>query len=134
MEREFAVVVLDVNPVQTERVEVGIESQIRAHALHDGDGAALAVADTTRPEMSPIPPQHRVDEGMAHVTEQLAVVGQARSELERQREHELPQWRCAGKHVLDEIRGGLGHASSEARWAKSQASTRERHDDALGAL
>jgi hypothetical protein len=53
MERELAVhvLVLVVDTVQTERVEMGIESQIRAHALHDGDGAALAVVDTTRREV-----------------------------------------------------------------------------------
>src|SRR5690606_25887384 len=59
VEAELAWLLLDVDPVQTERVEVGIESQIRAHALHCGDGTALAAAEPSRLEVSLMPAEYR---------------------------------------------------------------------------
>jgi hypothetical protein len=106
----------------------------RARALDCRYGATLATAEASRFEVSLIPAEHRVYERMAHGAEQLAVVGEACPELEGQREYEVPQWRLCGKHVLDEIRGGFGHSSAQARWTKPQTLTREADDDAFGAL
>jgi hypothetical protein len=36
--------------------------------------------------------------------------------------------------MLDEIRGGSGHSSSQARWTEPQTLTGEADDDALGAF
>src|SRR5690606_42143904 len=66
MKRELTVLVLDVDPIQSDGVEVGIESQIRAHALHGGNSATLASAETTCRQVTPVPAQHRVHERVAH--------------------------------------------------------------------
>ena len=86
MEDELARFVLEVDPVQSDGVKMGIQSQIRAHALHGGDSATLAAADPTCLEVTPVPAQRRVYKRMAYGAGQLAVVGESRSELERQRE------------------------------------------------
>lgn len=66
MEDELAVLVFDVDPVQSDGVEVGIESQIGRNALDCRYGAALAAAETPCRQVSPVPAEHRVDERVAH--------------------------------------------------------------------
>ena len=53
---------LQLVPTQTERVEMGIESQVGRNALHRGDDTALATGETTCFEASPIPAEYRVQE------------------------------------------------------------------------
>ena len=115
-------------------MEVGIQTQVGRKALHCGDGTTLASGETTCCEVSPVPAEHRVHERMAHRTEQLAVVGESRSELEGQRQHELSERCSLGQHVLDEICRGFSHSSSQTRWTKAQPLTGETDDDALGAF
>ena len=54
-----------------------------------GDGAARAAVDAALAQAAAVPAEHRVDEGAADGARELAVVGEPRPELERQRE------RCA---------------------------------------
>lgn len=61
---ELTELVLDIDAVQRERVEVGVESQVGRNALHDGDGTALGASETTCFEVSPVPGEHRVHERM----------------------------------------------------------------------
>ena len=77
------------------RATVRIEAQIRAHALHDRECTALTTSHAALTELPRVPTEHRVDEDAPDRTEERAIVGEAGSELERHRQHELPE-----RHVL----------------------------------
>ena len=125
VERQLAaLLVFGEHPIQRQRVEVRIQPQIARDPLHGGDRAALAALDAVRPEAASVEAEHRVDEGAAHRARELAVVGEPRPQLERQRQHPLAQRRSGRQDVLDEIRGRGGHASARTRWTEAAALAR----------
>jgi hypothetical protein len=86
-----------------------IQPEVGTDTLYDGDGAAPASADTAGAQRPRVPTKHRVDEHSADTAEKLAVVGQARSELEGYREHQLSERDVFGQDVVDEVGRALRH-------------------------
>lgn len=101
-------------------------------ALHDDDGAALRVLACARAQTPSIPAEYRIDEQPRDGAEELAVEAEPATELERKCQHPLPE-RHGRQHGLDEIRGGLTHATPEAGRAEATAFAAERHEVLLDA-
>ena len=119
-----------VDAVEQKRVEVDVQVQRVAEALHEGDGSAMPARD--RPLLPGAAPQRREDaahEDVEHVAHERRVVGKPVAERKGQREHPLPH-RHLGQHAIDEMRSGVGHAAPAARRAEAAALAREG-DDAI---
>jgi len=119
-----------VDAVEQQRVEVDVQVQRVAEALHEGDGSAMPARD--RPLLPGAAPQRREDaahEDVEHVAHERRVVGKPVAERKGQREHPLPH-RHLGQHAIDEMRSGVGHAAPAARRAEAAALAREG-DDAI---
>ena len=80
--------------VEQDGVPVWIESHVSRSSLHDTNGAALAFDAELVLEPAPVVTEHRVDEDPTDGAEQPAVVGEPRTQLERDGEDELPERRC----------------------------------------
>jgi hypothetical protein len=78
--------------------------------------------------------EHRVDEDPTHGAEQFAVVVQPIPKRMRQRQYPLPQWHGTRQHVINQVGRALAHPSTEARWIRASAFTRESDQPALAAL
>ncbi|MBK7585799.1 MAG: hypothetical protein IPI67_37135 [Myxococcales bacterium] len=120
--------------VQSECVEMGIQSEVRADALHRGDGAALAALDAAVAHLVAIPAQHGVHERAAHGSKQLGVVREPRAQLERQRQDELPERGVIWQNVIHEVGGARRHAPAQASRAKGAPLARKRHGLLLPAI
>jgi hypothetical protein len=116
-----------VDAVDDEHVQVDVEVQRRAESLDEGDGSgagagAHAQSGATGEEGGDCP----VDDG-----KDLGEDRGARREQEPQRvgerHHPLAD-RLLGQDVVDEMRGGLGHAACAAARAEAAAFATERHE------
>jgi len=131
MEAQTSFRIARVDTVENERMEVDVQVQRIAEALHEGDGAALHRAPV--PGEARPPPQRGEDgahEEAEHRTRERAVEGQAVAQSEGQREHPLP-YGDLGQHAVHQLRRGVGHAAPPARGTEPPALAREG-DDALG--
>ena len=90
-------------------------AQVARDALHGGDGAALAALDAARLRCGGGTSRAPSRRTRGTRRRELAVVGEPRAQLERQRQHPLAQRRSGRQHVLDEIGGGGRHAPAGSR-------------------
>jgi hypothetical protein len=86
-------VIGQIHPIQEQQVEVHVQVQRRAEALHQ---------------------RYRAE----HQRQRTRMGRQQKPQRVRQRQHPLPQ-RMLGQHLIGQPRGGLGHASCAARRAES---------------
>jgi hypothetical protein len=125
--------VLHVRAVEEEHMEMGMELEVGARALHHDDSATLPVARSLLPQPLTVEAEHRDHGDARHGSEQRAVVRETLSPREREGEHPLPQ-RHLGQHTLHEVGGGRGHAPAGARRAKSATLAGKGHKTPLVAL
>jgi hypothetical protein len=115
-------------------MEVRIQTHIRRTPLHDRDRSALSRAGAPDvAQRAAVEAEHGVDEDPADRAEQLAVVGEPGSKLERHGEHELPE-RHARQNVVHQVGGGLCHAPARARRTESAALAGKGDELLLAAL
>jgi hypothetical protein len=113
-----------VDAVQGEGVEVEVQIERRAElpeTLDEGDGTALLGPEIPlRSRTSSKLCEQGADEGAEHGARDRCVVGTAVPEQIGQCEHPLPN-RYPGQHAIDEMRGGVRHATPAARRAEAAA-------------
>jgi hypothetical protein len=96
--------------------------------------AALAATDALLAALACLEAEHPVDENAGHAANELAVVRDARSELEQQRENVLSKRHAVGQHVVHQVCGGLCHAPTQARRAEPAPTAAERDELVLNAV
>ena len=116
--------------VEDERMKVHVEIQRAPEALDGGDGAAPTVRDAalTRPAAVEAQESARVDR--EHGATEPMIPGEQVAQAMREAQHPLPD-RDGRQHVVDEMRGALGHAPAAAARADGARLARKRHE-ALG--
>ena len=114
------------HPVEPERVKVDVEFEPAPEALHDGDGAALPIQDTSTPAAPTVPGEHRADEHAQHRAAEGVVDRQAVAQAVRHGEHPLADG-DGRQHRLDEVCRLLGHAPAATARADGPRFTGERH-------
>jgi hypothetical protein len=75
--------------------------------------------------------EHAVGKEARDSAEQVAVVGDASARLERQGENPLPEWRATTQDVIDPVRRGLHHRSTQTRRTPRASLARKRDQDLL---
>ncbi len=108
-----------VDAIEDERVEVEVQIQRVAEALHEGDGAALAAREP--PLLSRSAPERgedRAHEDGEDQARKARVVGEAVAERKGQREHPLAHGHL-GQHAVDEMGGRVGHAPAATGGAEA---------------
>ena len=135
VEDEVPVIGFDEDAIEGDEVEVGVQSQIGAYALHGSDRAALAFAHTLEiAHRAAVEPEHAAGEQSRDPAEQLSVVGDASAELEWQGQNPLPQGCTKRQDVIDPVRCGLGHGSAQARRAPRASLARKRDQELRATL
>ncbi len=117
--------VLQEHPVGHQRVEVGIEVEDAAEALHEGHGADLAVVQSQPPGTQPHPGRHGPQKGPQHQALEGPVGGQQVAHLPGERQHPLAV-ACLGQHPIHQVRSRVRRPARPAGWAQSPLA-RERH-------
>ncbi len=119
-----------VDTVEYQRVEVDVEVERIAEALHEGDGAAVPTRDRPLPPgAAPQRAEHGLHEDREHVAHERRVVGKPVAQCEGQREHPLAHGDL-GQHAIGQMCGGVGHPAAAARGTETAALAREG-DDAI---
>lgn len=119
--------------VQHERVEVDVQVEGAAEALHADDGPRAAVRDAV-PVAGPTAQgvQHGGDEEGAQIPAQLPVERHREAQRERQREHPLAHG-DARQHAIEKVRRGVRHAPAAAGRADAAPLARERDEQVVPA-
>ncbi len=128
MEAQRAVRTPLVDAVEEQRVEVDVQVQRVAEALHEGDRAALAA------DHAPLPARTSAEGGedsphedTQHGARERSIVGKAVAQPERKREHPLSHGHL-GEDAVYQVCGRVGHASAATRRAEAPALAREGDD------
>jgi len=101
-----------VDAIEHERMEMEVEIQGIAEALHERDGAAMRVAAASaQTRSSSQGGEDGAHEEAEHRARKRAVVGHAVAQREGQREHPLPHGDL-GQHAVHEVSRGVGHAAA----------------------
>ena len=115
------------HPVRHERVEVDIQIEGAAEALHDRHGAAPAVGDAVTSGATPQEPEHRTQCDAGHGPTQLVIPRQQVPQPMRQAEDPLSN-RHVREDMIDEMRRPLSHAPVATPRAEPAAVAREGHE------
>jgi hypothetical protein len=113
-------------------MEVDVQVQRIAEALHEGDGAALEAPAAIDAEPGP-PPQRGKDaaeEALEHLARERGP-GEAIAQGKGQGEHPLPDG-YPRHDAVHQVRRGVGHAASPARGTEAAPFARERHQTLAG--
>jgi hypothetical protein len=102
-----------------------VEVQRRPKSLDRRDSTTADAATLGSPALER---QQGTDEDSEHGATELVVPGERVAEAVRQREHPLADGKPA-QHVVDQVRGEIGHAPPTARRAKPPPLARERNQD-----
>jgi hypothetical protein len=119
-----------VGSIEEDRMDVGVELEVRRRALERHHGAAAPSATEVPLQPLLVETQHHPDEDARERRQERTVVAETLSPRERHREHPLPQ-RDRRQHVLDEVRRGRAHLPPETRRAEPAALAAERHQPRL---
>ena len=124
-------VLADADAIESQAVQVHVESQARVEALYKGDDAAVSLLDATEAEQVLGPQAQRATElaheGAQHRSAQLAVVAAQVAQPPRQRADPLANPHL-GQHVLHQVHGRVRHAATKAGRTEAASFTRERHE------
>ncbi len=121
------------DPIEDERVEVDVEIESAAEALHDVDGTGPSVAESLFLASAAQESQDRAEKEGAHGGAELWVVGQKKPDPKGKREDPLADGH-ARQDPVDEVGGGIGHASAAARRAETASFARERDESVFAAV
>jgi GGDEF domain-containing protein len=83
-----------------EHVKVDVQLQRRAEALHEGDGAAGRLAQSTSPHAPPLPGKQHAQTRLQHRCDQVRPSAHREADGNGEREHPLPV-RRTGQHAVD---------------------------------
>src|SRR5262245_34374160 len=111
-------------------MEVGIEVEGAAEALHEGHRSCQAVADAEGAAALSLPGEDGTQEDSEDAAEEGSIDRQAETQRPGQREHPLSVGRF-GQEIIDEAGGGVGHAARHA--ARTQAAFAAEGDEAFEA-
>ena len=135
-ELELALLVADVDAVESQRVVVHVEPQRTVGPLDEGDGTDEGVVDRAQAKRALGPPPQRAaeraDERAQHVGAELAVVAERGAQAPGQRADPLADGDL-GQDLVDEVGGDVGHAAPEAGGAEAATSTGERDHELVAA-
>ena len=107
-------------------MEVDVRVERPPESLHDGDGAATPVGDPSVPRLAPQKTEDRAHGSPHHGAAEGVIPGQPVTEAVRQTEHPLPHGHPR-EHMVDEMRGSLGHAPPPTARAETPPVTRKGH-------
>jgi hypothetical protein len=123
-----AVAGLDKHAIGDQEVEVNVQIDQTAEALHEGDGAGLGRSEAARTRDPPLPYRHRADDQAADPAGPRRLAGQAQPQGLGQREHPLAI-RRAGQHAVEQMRRRVCHAACCAGRTDASAFAREGNQD-----
>ena len=106
-------------------VPVGVPE--RAEALGDGARTGVAAADAGAARAAAMVREHDAHERAEDRGGEPRIPEQPEAQVTRQRQRPLPVARRRRQDMVDEVRGGLGHAPAVARGAQPARLTRPRH-------
>jgi hypothetical protein len=113
--------------VEDERVQVDVEIECPAEALHDDDGAAPRLPQPTRLGPRPQVALYRAEQHAGHCGAQVVAPGQGVADARRQGEHPLSDG-YLGPDVIHEVRRALRHATPATGGTEPAALAREGHE------
>ncbi len=123
-----------IDAVERQRVEVDVQVERVAEALHEGDRAAAAVHDSeVLARATAQGPEDRAHVKREDGAAQAGVIRHPQAQRPGQREHPLANGDL-GQEAVDEVRSRVGHAASDARRAAAAALAREGHEPVDAAL
>jgi hypothetical protein len=105
--------ILREHAVQHERVQVDIEIQRTAEALHDRHRAIAAIRDALSPGAASQEPEHHPQRDADDSATQRVIPGEQVAQPMRQAQDPLSD-RHIRQHVIDQMRRSLGHAAAAA--------------------
>ena len=120
--------------VQYQRVKVHVQIERRAESLRHGDGARTTVGDALAPGAAAKPAQHSADIHGANVAAQVTIEGRQEAHREWERQHPLTDRRRGRQDAVDEMRGGVGHATTATRRTDTAPLARKGDQGVLAAL
>ena len=112
-------------PVQHERVNVHVQIQGRAEALDDGHRTAATIHHTSPMGLATQPAEHGPQLDRDHGPAERVVPRQQVTKTRRQGQHPLANG-YVWKHVIDQVRGPIRHASPPTTRAEPAALAGER--------
>jgi hypothetical protein len=118
--------------VRDEGMEVDVEIQVPAEALHPGHRAALA-PDALAPRPPALPGEHRPEEDAEHLAEQGGVACQQEADPPGQAQDPLPVG-SSRQHPVDQVRRSLMHPSGRARRTDAAILARQRDQHLVPAV
>src|SRR5439155_11054805 len=133
VELQGAALGLGEDPVEHERVEVDVQVQPTPEALDHGDGASLRALQAAPACAAAVVAEDRPDVHRQYRAAEPVVPGDEVPEAMGHCENPLPHG-YARQHLVHEVRGLLGHASTAAAWAEAPPLARERHEPFVGAV
>jgi len=114
MEAERPLRLADEHAVEDERVEMEVRVQGAAKALHARHHAGLSTDETLAARGAPVRAAERSHEHVQHRATEPVVVREPVAEAVRDGQYPLANGDIGGEHVIDEMRGALGHAPPAA--------------------
>ena len=113
-ENDFALLIDDVDAVQRQGMEVGIETEGVTEALHEADGAAAGLP-VRGGNAGPAADRgkHRAHKDLQNVADQRRVISEAIAKGKGKRQHPLPH-RHFGEDTIHEMGGSVGHPPAAA--------------------
>jgi hypothetical protein len=117
---------LDIHSVEDQRMHVDVQIQRGPEALQDGHRASTPLWGAGTPGAPPERPEHDADEYAAHRPAEIVVPRQQVAETVRQTQLPLSDGH-GRKHVVDQVRGALGHAPAATTGAHRAAFARKRN-------
>ena len=115
---------VEIGPVERERVEVKVQVERGAEALEEGDGPALCGPGGLRGQVAPRASanagEERSDEGAQDIGGELGVVGAAVPERVGEGQDPLSDGNT-GEDPVDEVGCGVGHGAALARGTNAAA-------------
>ena len=127
VELQGAALGLGEDPVEHERVEVDVQVQPTPEALDHGHGASLRALQAAPACAAAVVAEDRPDIHRQYRAAEPVVPGEEVPEAMGHCENPLPHG-YARQHLVHEVRGLLGHASTAAAWAEAPPLARERHE------
>ena len=121
-----------IHPVEHETMQVDVDIGRRAESLDERHRAGVG-GPSLAPCLLEQEPCNDPVHDTQHRGEQLRVGGEQNPQRDRKRQDPLPD-RHARDHVIDQIRGCLGHAPRPAGWAETPSLARKRDQLLLNAL
>jgi hypothetical protein len=117
MEAQRAVRLGHEHAVENERVKVEMNVDRPAEALHARHHPGLSARQPLAASLAAIRAAERTHEDVQDGATQAMVVGKSVAQPVRDREHPLSDGDVRRQHVIDQVRGTLGHTPSPAAGA-----------------